>query len=846
MAAIFLSHASRDDALACEVESWLKKQGFDDIFVDHDSIRSGDKWSEALRRAGGSCRVILSLVTPDWLASSECFGEFTAGWYAGRRMIPLICIDGVVLDDTQKSRLSRVLLEDQGVDISRAGAPLTLNLDVHPELSKPLIEGLRAAGALAKVGLDPSVFSVDNRRDSEGSLLKSPYPGLESFGDTDADAAIFYGRSSEIAEVLDELREFRATGDRRAYAQAGRAYVIQGASGSGKSSLLNAGVLPRLRRERGWVALRSFRPGAEPLLHFAEVLARPIEGWNFLQSPGIIRDRLFDHWRAAKSEAAKAGAAIRKGLPAETQMVALNKIDLEMLQHLRPQLDAEITSVKLKLDRPAATALIAIDQGEELVRAESDGADALADYLRAALLQVGEGEFASYGIVLTIRTDSFHEMQICPRLQGIGTRLFDLRPLPVYRFAEAIEKPASRYGVEIEPQLVEALIDDAGGMDALPLLAFTLQRLWRQYEVEKRIRKANYESMGKLLGLIEDAAERALRGFDPSVQQGPFTDNVPKSRDVSAQHVFLPALAQVNERGEPIRRIAAISSFNDEGREILGWFEKWRLVITSEASIEVAHDALFRVWPRFRRWMEPARERLVTLRGLESAAEVWNSNERGFDYISHAGRRLRNVRALMKAADFRKHIDTNSTVRDYLRAATRVEIGWQIAHWYSLTIICYFAIWMVGGWFSTHLIGDDFQLSFGMIGVYNFNSGLLAICLAYLAALLRQLTLRSGFQTDMGVLCLILIVGVAASFPLYWNLPPLGQLARDLLHQRGIENPDDLSVRIVTINYTADAVFNFITKVSLFCVVLQFLLLISIPFRSVMRKFAKSQRYPAK
>src|SRR5262245_37021510 len=231
--------------MASAVEDWLKARGFDDIFVDHDSIRSGDKWSESLRRASGSCRVVLSLVTPDWLASSECFGEFTAGWYAGRRMIPLICTPGAVLDDTQKTRLSRVLLEDQGVDISRAGAPSALNLDAHPEVSIPFIEGLRAAGALAKVGLDPSVFSVDDRRDPEGNLLKPPFPGLESFGDTDADAAIFYGRSSEIAQVLEELREFRANGDRIAYSEARRAYLIAGASGSGKASLLKAGVLRR-------------------------------------------------------------------------------------------------------------------------------------------------------------------------------------------------------------------------------------------------------------------------------------------------------------------------------------------------------------------------------------------------------------------------------------------------------------------------------------------------------------------------------------------------------------------------------------------------------------------------
>ena len=73
-------------------------------------------------------------------------------------------------------------------------------------------------------------------------LRRTPFPGLSSFGDEDADAALFYGRSLEIAGALEELREMRAKGDERPY-------VILGASGSGKSSFLKAGVIPRLRRE---------------------------------------------------------------------------------------------------------------------------------------------------------------------------------------------------------------------------------------------------------------------------------------------------------------------------------------------------------------------------------------------------------------------------------------------------------------------------------------------------------------------------------------------------------------------------------------------------------------------
>jgi hypothetical protein len=771
MPTIFFSHSSRDDVIASAVVDWLRARGFDDIFVDFESIRAGDKWTETLRRASGSCRVVLCLVTRDWLASSECFGEFTAGWYAGRRMIPLLCVADSKLDDTQKKRLCRVLQEDQGVDISRAGAPLALDLDGHPEVTTPFIEGLRAAGALAKVGLDPLVFPVDDRRDSEGNLLKPPFPGLESFGDTDADAAIFYGRSSEIAQVLEDLREFRAGGDRRAYAHAGRAYVIQGASGSGKSSLLKAGVLPRLRRERGWLALRSFRPGADPLLHFAEALAKPIEeGRTTYQAQGAIRDRLLEVWRTAKSSAEKARASLADNLPAEPRKAALNEIDLAMLRRLRNQLDTEIASLRLELDRPAATALIAIDQGEELARAEGDSGDALADYLRAALLPAPEDQPAQCAVVLTVRTDSFQEVQTSTRFEGLTTRLFDLRPLPIYRFDDAIERPASRYGVEIEPELVELLMDDAGGKDDLPLLAFTLQRLWRQYEAEKRIRKANYESIGKLQGLVEDAAERALRGVDPSAQQGPLTGTVSSSRDASAQHVFVPGLAQVNEHGEAIRRVATLSSFDGEGREILSSFEKWRLVVTSGVNVEVSHEALFRVWPRFLHWLEPERARLETLRGLESSAASWDSNARGYDFISHTGRRLRDAQNLMKVADFRSHIDRNSTVKDYLKAATSVARGWRIATWYTVAYFGIATILAVIGivWVYFHpLPVSILYLPLGLLIILLF--GMLTGCLTYLSALLRQVTIRLRFYSDIVTIFLVTIIFIWLIR--FWDLP---------------------------------------------------------------------------
>jgi formylglycine-generating enzyme required for sulfatase activity len=623
MATIFISHSSRNDNLANLLATWLTANGFEDFFVDHGSIRSGDKWTDELRRAKGSCRVVLCLVTLEWLASDECYGEFSAGWYAGKRLIPLVAVDRGALDQNQESRLRRVLSEDQGIDIRRVGAPDTLDLNSSPDIAEPLKAGLRAAGALAKVGLDPCAFEVDPRTQPE------PFPGLASFNDTDADAAIFFGRSSEIARSLEDLREMRASGDKRAY-------VIVGASGSGKSSLMKAGLLPRIRRERPWVALWSFRPGADPLSNFADAVARSASEIGVPLAPGPIRDALHSAW--AKGE------------------------------NLRATLDSIIVPLKQKLDRVDATTFIAVDQGEELVRTQGESTDALSAYLRAALEDEKEGQPVQYGVAITVRSDSLWELETAKCLEGIGTRVQNIRPLPTYRFASAIEQPCLRYGVQTDPALIETLMDESGGEDALPLLAFTLQRLWKQYSAEKYLRREHYDAIGKLSGIIEDAAERALMGDSPSASHRSPLIKIPDALDGQAAHMFLPALAQLDERGTPIRRVAPLSIFSDSERALIDAFVEWRLLVKSGESVEVTHEAIFRGWPRFQRWLVPEKERLETLRGLESAAALWSRRNRDPEYLTHRGRRLAEARALTQVDNYRAQLDRNGDARSYLDA----------------------------------------------------------------------------------------------------------------------------------------------------------------------------------
>jgi TIR domain len=426
MPVLFISHSSEDDAVASALEEWLRHNGFTDIFIDHASLAGGAKWREELRASAGSCRVIVCLVTASWLASDECFNEFRAAWYMGKRIIPLFALPlAVNLSNEAKKRLAEISAEDQGLDFTPCLKPdKALDLEAGPNVAKLLKAGLLAAGGLAKVGLDPEAFAVERK------LRPMPFLGLASFGDDDADAALFYGRSGEIAEAVEELRRMRAAAERRPF-------VILGASGAGKSSLLKAGIIPRLRREvPAWLPLRAFRPGADPLLNLAEALARTLADFGADEAPGDIRDRLGEAWhRAARAS----GALTPEGLGV-----------------LQAALEAEGRRLREAAGRGAASILLSVDQAEELARAEGESGEALADYLRTAVAAA-----TSWYLAFTIRNDSLPELQSHRRFQDLKLHVYDLRALPVFRFESVVEAPAKRYGVTVDSKLVEALVENA-------------------------------------------------------------------------------------------------------------------------------------------------------------------------------------------------------------------------------------------------------------------------------------------------------------------------------------------------------------------------------------------------
>ena len=223
MARLFISHSSWNNDKAKEVCDWLAKNGWDDVFVDFDperGIAAGERWKDALQKAAWRCEVVLALVSKEWLASNWCKSEVGAARLMGKKVIAaLIGID--------KGEVPRDLTDEQYIDLTG-----------DPDAYRRLKEGLKRAG------LDPTTFPFPSGR--------RPYPGFAYLEEDDA--AVFFGRDAQIVRGLDEIRRIARTG-------VTRLFVVLGASGSGKSSFLRAGIWPRLKRDDlAWLPLPVIRP----------------------------------------------------------------------------------------------------------------------------------------------------------------------------------------------------------------------------------------------------------------------------------------------------------------------------------------------------------------------------------------------------------------------------------------------------------------------------------------------------------------------------------------------------------------------------------------------------------
>jgi len=638
MSRIFLSHSSVDELESVALQQWMAANGWEDVFLDIDPQRglaAGERWQEALRRAADRCEAVVFIVTPAWAKSKWCLAEFLLAKSLNKRIF------GAILKPVEIGELPTELTAEWQLSHLVGDGPKSALAFTHRGQAQQvefLTDGLlRLRLGLDNAGLDARYFPWPPPDDPQ----RPPYRGLVPL--EEKDAAIYFGRDAQIIRGLDALRGMRATGVETLF-------VILGPSGTGKSSFLRAGLLPRLTRDdRHFLPLLVIRPERHPItgeyglamaLHKAR-LALGLSG----QTLGAIK------------------AALGQGVGALNPMLA------EIQQAARERLIANPQDV------PPATLLISVDQAEELFNPDAtDEARRFLALIGETLRDVGPAH-PSLIIAFTIRSDRYEPLQTALELAELKSRVFDdLKPMPPSQFAEIITGPARRATLagnrlEIKPDLVERLLGDcAQGADTLPLLALTLNRLHRDYSSDGDLRLDEYETMGGMQSVVNDEIESIL-ARDPAERQAQLK---------ALRAAFIPWLATINpQNDEPMRRRARRSELPTESHKLIDALVQKRLLLTDqragETVVEVAHEALLRRWDTLALWLHAEREDLKLADAVEHAAQDWNKSGRKAPWLM-IGERLTIAEQLVAAPSFSKRLDG---CREFLLASRRQEDAWR-------------------------------------------------------------------------------------------------------------------------------------------------------------------------
>ena len=455
MSAIFISHSSTDNAEALKFKTWLEAQGHTSFFVDFDQkagIAAGSLWEQALYKHLRQCQAVIALLTPNWLGcQSGASPRSTSCARRGKAIFPM---------KVQPCDTRGVLPNIQHIDLTTNEAEGYRRLQI----------------GLLQQGLDPQDVSSWNPN-------RPIHPGLLAF--QEEDAAVFFGRGEETVTVIETLNSLRRQGREGA-----RLALLLGASGSGKSSLARAAVIPRLKKRASeWIVVAPFRPQSEPLDELAISLAAAFGSYN----------RSYD-WRAMRRDLHAAaekrpadGGPVQD--PARDLLVAANQ--------------------------PEATVLLTIDQAEELFGYSASEASTRFVRLLRAALEAPDGRIMA---IATLRSDVLAEFQNHTALDDgayshhLRYHSFRLTQCRCEAFAQRLKAPPSS-PTSLGPGLVDTMVQDAGTRDSLPLLAFTLRRLLERYGHDNELTVEEYESSGRLEGSVREEAQRVVVEANPSPEE---------------------------------------------------------------------------------------------------------------------------------------------------------------------------------------------------------------------------------------------------------------------------------------------------------------------------------------
>jgi WD40 repeat protein/DNA-binding SARP family transcriptional activator len=396
-----------------------------------------------------------------------------------------------------------------------------------------------------------------------------PYRGLAAF--QEEDASIFFGRE----KFTDRLSEAVHTPL--------NATVLVGASGSGKSSVVFAGLLPRIRERENWL-ITHFRPGVQPFQSLAAGLLPLIE-------PDLSEtDRLIEIPKMA--------------LALQNQENFLTDI-IQRLMAKHPQ---------------ASCLFLVVDQFEELYTLSSES-EIRQRFLDMLLSSHRDGSESCLKLLLTLRAD-FLGQALAYRpfadLLQVGTIM--LGPMTVDEMRTVVERPAEKRDAAFELGLVDRILDDVGEEPGnLPLLEFALLLLWEK-QIDGWLTHEAYEAIEQVEGALTRYADQVYCDLDRPAQE-------------KLQQIFMQ-LVRPGEGTEDTRRVATRAEIGESNWPLTQLLADKRLVVTSQQpssgneTAEIAHEALILKWERLCQWIEADRAFRSWQEGLRVGIRQWQDSER--------------------------------------------------------------------------------------------------------------------------------------------------------------------------------------------------------------------------
>ena len=402
-----------------------------------------------------------------------------------------------------------------------------------------------------------------------------PYKGLRAFEREDAE--LFFGREAQVERVAARLAEVRFV-------------AVVGASGSGKSSFVRAGLLARIgaASDDAPPGVAVLTPGTHPL-EALKATGGAATGVAVL-TPGA-------HPLRALTAAAGAATGVDPG-----------------------DLPVDPDDLGAALRRAAAGGLvIVVDQLEELFTVCRDEAE--RGRFVAALMAAWRDPASPVSVILALRADFYGHLAAYPELAAaVVAHQALIGPMSPYDLGRAIELPAAHAGLQLQAGLVETLLDDvAGEPGGLPLLSHALLETWKRRR-RLMLTVGGYREAGGVRGAIAKTAEDVLQ-------------SLPEADRPIARAIFL-SLTDVAEGAEPAPRrvdradLAVASHDAASVDRVLGILVDARLVTRDARTVVVAHEALIRHWPRLRGWIESERADLLVHRRLGDAARQWDALQR--------------------------------------------------------------------------------------------------------------------------------------------------------------------------------------------------------------------------